>query len=208
MIVAAILLASLHASIPEQGGPEPGPAADAAWSFSAATYGYNPPDDDSYLSLILRADRGWLHLEARYNYEDLDTGSFFAGGNFSWGDEVSLAVTPMLGLVVGETGGVAPGLELDLAWKALSWYAESEYLIDFEESHDNFVYTWSELTLAPAGWVRLGLVAQRTRAYEQELEVDRGLLVGFSIRSVWVDMYLFNPDQDDSYGGFSLGLGF
>jgi hypothetical protein len=112
----------------------------------------------------------------------------------------------MIGVVAGETDGLAPGLEYDLVWKALEWYGESEYVRDLHERDDSFFYTWSELTLAPAEWVRLGLVAQRTRVYEQELEVDRGLLLGFSYRAFWIDAYLFNPDQDDPYWGFSTGI--
>jgi len=37
----------------------------------------HPPDDSNFLLVIATADRGSLHLEARYNYEALDTGSLF-----------------------------------------------------------------------------------------------------------------------------------
>jgi hypothetical protein len=48
---------------------------DRAWSFSGSVYTYIAPDDGSYVQPTVTADRGWLHLEARYNYEALDTGS-------------------------------------------------------------------------------------------------------------------------------------
>ena len=35
------------------------------------------------------ADRDWLHVEARFNYEDRDTGSVWLGYNFSVGEEVT-----------------------------------------------------------------------------------------------------------------------
>ncbi|HTT24242.1 MAG TPA: hypothetical protein VMG82_35285 [Candidatus Sulfotelmatobacter sp.] len=57
--------------------PQPAEEPDSnAWSFAAAGYGYITPDDQSYFSPTFRADRKWLHLEARYSYEDRKTGSF------------------------------------------------------------------------------------------------------------------------------------
>ena len=46
---------------------------DKAWSFSASAYTYILPDSGNYGQPTFTADRGWLHLEARYNYEALDT---------------------------------------------------------------------------------------------------------------------------------------
>ena len=44
-------------------------------------------------------------------------------------------------------------------------------------------------------WLRVGMVAQRTRAYQADREVQRGLLVGTSIRKLDMTAYLFNPDD-------------
>jgi hypothetical protein len=57
----------------------------ADWSYSVSAYGYFVPDDQSYLSAIFTTDHDWLHLEGRYNYENLDTGSLFFGRNFQTG---------------------------------------------------------------------------------------------------------------------------
>ena len=48
------------------------------------------------------ADRDWLHLEARYNYEALDTGSAWVGYNFSGGETLAWEFTPMIGGVFGD----------------------------------------------------------------------------------------------------------
>jgi hypothetical protein len=53
--------------------------AGPAWAFSASAYAYFPPDSQNYVQPTIRGDRGWLHLEARYNYEALDTGSVWIG---------------------------------------------------------------------------------------------------------------------------------
>ena len=44
------------------------------WAFSLITDGYIIPNQDGYASPNFTADHGWLHLEARYNYENLRTG--------------------------------------------------------------------------------------------------------------------------------------
>ena len=89
-------------------------AAEKTWSFSASAYTYIVPDSREYVQPTFTADRGWLHLEARYNYEGLDSGSAWIGYNFSVGEKLSLAFTPMLGGVFGDTTGVAPGYKYTL----------------------------------------------------------------------------------------------
>lgn len=162
------------------------------WAFSVSAFGYIVPDDSDYLQPTLTADRDWFHFEARYNYEGLETGSAWLGYNFSAGEEWMLEFTPMIGGVFGETRGVAPGFKLSLDWRKLSFYAESEYMIDTGSDPENFLYTWLELTYAPCDWFRAGLVAQRTRISESGLDIDRGLLVGLSWKELDFTACLFN----------------
>ncbi len=189
--------------------PEEAPAAEEkAWSWDLTGYWVDPPEDDAYGSAILRADRGVLHLEARYNYEAIDTGSLFAGRTFSWEGEVGFSLVPMVGAVFGHTQGVAPGLELDVRWKILEFYVESEYVFDVEGRDDSFFYAWSELTATPVEWLSFGLVGQRTRAYDTDVEVDRGLLVRVYVKSVTATVYVFNLDTDDPYVMVGIGISF
>jgi hypothetical protein len=178
------------------------------WSFDLTGYWTDPPDEEAYGSAVLRADRGALHLEGRYNYEDIDTGSVFAGWTFAWSGDVEFSLVPMLGAVFGHTRVVAPGLELDLAWKILDLYAEAEYVFDAGGRDDSYFYLWSELTVNPTGWLSFGLVAQRTRAYDTDVDVDRGLLLGFHVRSVSATIYIFNLDRDDPHVMVGIGISF
>jgi hypothetical protein len=170
--------------------------APPAWSFSASAYAYFPADSQNYVQPTIRADRGWLHLEARYNYEALDTGSAWIGYNFSVGDKLKLDFTPMLGGVFGKTTGLAPGYEFTLSWRKLQLYSEGEYVFDMGDSSDSFFYTWSELTLAPVDWFRFGLVIQRTKVYQTDFDMQRGFLVRFSYETIDLSAYVFNPDVD------------
>ena len=171
-------------------------AADGeAWSFSATAFGYFVPDDDDFVLPIVTADRGSLHLEARYNYEAQDSGSIWAGYTVGGGTALEWEVTPIFGIVFGEARGLAPGYEGSLTWRSLELYSEGEYVFDSRGAEDSFFYNWSELTYAPAEWFRFGVAAQRTRVYQTEHDIQRGLIVGFTYK--WLDLagYLFNPDD-------------
>ncbi len=188
--------------------PEPTKADEKAWSYSASAFTYFVPDGRDYVQPTLTADRGWLHLEARYNYEALDTASAWVGDNFDVGNKVSFEFTPMIGGVFGATNGVAPGLEFTLSWWKLELYSESEYVFDTGNSSDSFAYDWSTLTLEPVDRLQLGLVAQRTRVYKTNRDIQRGLLVGYASKRVNLTGYLFNPDEDKPTVVFALGLTF
>lgn len=220
-IVAATLFAAFAAAgaaataraqeqPPQQPPQEAVPAAPASelskWGFDVNVFTINPPDHDSYASTTVAADRDWLHLEGRWNYEALHTASLWVGANFEWKSEVELAVTPMAGVVAGEVDGFAPGLKLDATWKWFEFYDESEYVVSTNDHDDNFIYSWAELTVAPVDWLKTGLVAQRTRAYDTRLSVDRGLLLSLSFKKVSGTIYWFNPDKSDSYWMLSIAF--
>ena len=189
----------------------PAPAAGEAeksWAFSASLYGYILPESPDYLLPTVTADRGWLHLEARYNYEDLDTGSAWVGYNLGGGDVLEWELTPLLGGVFGGTDGVAFGYKGSLSWWKLELYSEGEYVIEVGNTSDSFFYNWSELTLAPLEWFRFGLVTQRTRAYDAERDIQRGLLFGLSWEPLDLTACVFNIDDCEPMVVVGLGVSF
>ena len=214
--LAALVLCTCHAlgqtatNAPvATNSPSPAVENDAKkWSFSASAYAYFVPDSPDYVQPTFTADRDWLHLEARYNYEDLETGSTWVGYNFSGGKRLEWEFTPMLGGVFGETTGIAPGYEGSLSWWRLELYSEGEYVIDTGDSSGSFFYNWSELTLAPAEWFRFGMVTQRTRAYESDRDIQRGLLVGFSYKRLDLTTYVFNFDESKPTVVAAVGFSF
>lgn len=176
------------------------------WTFSAHAYTYVVPDDRDYVQPTFTADRGRLHLEARYNYEDLDTGSAWVGYNFGGGEELAWTFTPMLGAVFGATNGVAPGFEGSLAWWKLELTSEGEHVFDADDAEDGFFYNWSELSMAATDGFRFGLAMQRTQVYETPNDVQGGVLVGFSFNSVDVAGYVFDPYEDNPVYVFAVGV--
>jgi len=181
---------------------------EKAWSLSASASTYIVPDFQEYVQPTLTADRGWLHLETRYNYENLETGSVWLGYNFGGGEKLEWEITPMLGGVFGNTTGIAPGYKFSLAYWKFELSSEGEFVFDVGTSEGSFFYTWSELSISPLDWFRFGLVGQRTRAYQTDVDIQRGLLVGFSYKKIDFTTYVFNLDRDKPTWVFSVGVSF
>lgn len=153
---------------------------------------------------IFTANKDNLHLEARYNYEDLKTASAWVGYNIFGGDDLEYLITPMIGGAFGRTNGIAPGLEFTLSVSGFELYSESEYLFDFDSKENNFFYNWSDLTYSPTDWLWFGISGQLTKVYDTDLETDRGILLGIAYKNFEFTGYYYNAFTDDGF--FMLAL--
>jgi hypothetical protein len=182
------------------------PAGD--WASSASVYIYQVAEDDNYAQPTVTTDHGSLHLEGRFNYEDLHTGSAWIGYNLEGGKTVEWELTPMLGGVFGSTSGLAPGYKGSLTWRRLGVSSEGEFLFAVGDASENFFYNWSELAFAPAEWWRFGLATQRTHAYASDRDIQRGLFAGFTYRALDSAVYVFNPDDSHPTVVVAVTVGF
>jgi len=153
------------------------------WEFSLSTFTYLAQHERDYANPNFSADYDRLHLEARYNYEALKTGSVWIGCNFprfTIGKDLEINATPMLGGVFGDITGVAPGYSIEASYKIIKASTQGEYFFDAGNNSGDFFYSWSEFSasLPKADCVRAGLVVERTQASGNS-EVRRGPLVGF-----------------------------
>jgi hypothetical protein len=189
---AALLVLFPAVAAAQEAVAEPAAEKPPGWEFNASVFGYFPPDDRHYAQPTVIANHGALHLEGRYNYEGFETGSAWVGWNFGFGEKLRLDATLMAGGVFGDTRGVAPGYELTLSYGKFEFYSEGEYVVDVDDSANNFFYNWAQLGYSPADWLAVGLASQRTRAYQTELDIQRGLFVGFTYKSVKLTTYVFN----------------
>jgi len=179
------------------------------WSFSAYAYTYLQENDRDYIQPTFTADRGWLHLEGRYNYEDYETFSFWVGYNWSFGEDIAVTLTPMAGVALGETKGFAPGFRLNAEWWKLTLYSEGEYFFDSDDSDDGFFYNWSELNFDITHGFRAGLVMQK----ETSEDVRRGFSVGYKweiekVGELDLAVYFFDLDKHEEMYVFGVGLNF
>ncbi|HKQ97683.1 MAG TPA: hypothetical protein VJV75_07405, partial [Candidatus Polarisedimenticolia bacterium] len=178
------------------------------WHGSANVLAYFPEDDDNYLSpiVVMRHDR--LHLEARWNYEEKETGSLFAGWVFTAGSTVEFEAVPMLGAIAGDLDGVAPGCTFSLAWKELFVYSENEIVFDLSDREGSYFYNWSEITWEPLDWLGAGMVTQHTRVYESDREIQRGAMARVTKGRFSSAVYWFNPGSTDDFIVVSAALDF
>ncbi len=167
-------------------------AEERPWKATVSAYLFVVPDQENYPMLMAPVDIRWFHVEARYNYEALRSGSAFAGVHGGWGEELKLKVTPMIGGVFGALDGLVPALRWTLSWWKLDLFSESEVVVDFADGIDSFFYNWSELGFTPLDWLRFGAAIQRTRVVMTSLDFQRGLFVSTTIRFVTVSLYEFN----------------
>lgn len=184
-------------------------STSGSWSFEADAFYYIMPNEKNTTTLIGYADLNELHLEARYNYEDEKTVSLFGGYNFETGKKLILDVTPMLGFAAGNTKGIIPALEINLTWRKLDYYSESEFVIDFEGKENNYFYTWAELGITPFDNFRTGISATRTLLYQTDFDFQRGVFIQYSFWELKTVVYYFNPfTEDESYLITTLGVEF
>ena len=68
---------------------------------------------------------------------------------------------------------------------------------DNHESTDSYAYAWSELGFRPVEWLRVGVAGQRTRAYGNDLEFQRGPFAQVTWGPVTIGGYWFNPGSNE-----------
>jgi hypothetical protein len=189
--------------------PEPASETDEPkWEYSLSTATYLALHSQDYVNPNFTADRDWLHLEARYNYEALKTGSLWLGYNFSTGEKLVFDATPMIGGVFGNITGIAPGYAISISYKPIEFFTQGEYFFDAGTRSGNFFYTWSELSCAPARWFRVGIVVDRTKALGSSFDIRRGPLVGFKYKTVDLTTYWLSPGSREATFIFGVTFNF
>jgi hypothetical protein len=182
------------------------PVKGKKWEFNASAYLYFIKDD-FFILPVVKADRGRLHLEARYNYEDRNTTSLWTGLNFHAGKAFTLDATIMAGVIFGNTDGVAPGLELAMEYNRFEWYTEGEFYINTKDINENYAYFWTDLTYSPTDMLSFGISGQRTRLYQTSVDIQRGILASFNYKKANITTYWYNIGKGSS-SFVILGLGY
>ncbi len=204
----AAALACTAVGAEEAAGRRAAPPAKPSWEFALTAYPTDVRGGDNYTSGIGVADRGPLHLEARYNYESVGARSAFVGWTFSGGETITWEITPLLGGAWGSVHAFVPAVEASVSWRQFDFYIEAEAVRDQREHDDSYFYAWSELGYRPAEWLRFGLAAQRTRAYGGERDIQRGPFAQLTWRRVTLGGFWFNPGSKDQVFVASLGVAF
>lgn len=144
------------------------------------------------------------YAEARYNYEDVQTVSLYAGRTFAATNNFSWSLTPMIGGMAGKLNGGSVGLHAGCSYGKFNFSSESQYSVAASTRYDNFFYNWSELWYQPADWMYTGFALQHTRLYAASSLIDPGIMLGFSYHKWSFPLYSFNMFSERRY--FVLGI--
>ena len=63
--------------------------------------------------------------------------SAWTGFNLAGGEKLGWELTPMIGCLLGNSAGVAPGYKGSLSWWKLELYSEGDYVFDAGDASDN-----------------------------------------------------------------------
>ena len=203
-----VMAATALAGEGEGGGRRASPATQPSWEFAITAYPTFVRGGENYTSAIGVADRGPLHIEARYNYESIGARSAFVGWTFSGEEAITWELTPLLGGAWGTTQAFVPSLEASVAWRHFDFYVEAEYVRDSRERANSYFYAWSELGFRPVEWLRVGLAGQRTRAYGGDRELQRGPFAQVTWGRVTIGGFWFNPGSREQIFVGSIGAAF
>ena len=114
----------------------------------------------------------------------------------------------MVGGIFGQTRGIAPGLTITLEWGPLAFWSQGEFVFDLGDSSLSYFYVWSEFSVTGPDWLRVGVVVQRTRAFQVSTEVQGGPLAGVSFWKLSATAYLFAPGGEDQFVVLALAGAF
>ena len=147
--------------------------------------------------------RNW-YGEVRYNYEDVQTFSLYAGKTFSREDSLSYSFTPLAGIVVGKFRGVSIGMNVALERRGFYFSSVLQYTMSVENKKGNFLFSWSELGYQATRHFYVGLTLQQTCLYQTACRWEPGLQVSLSFKKWIFPVYAFNPTDNKRY--FVMGV--
>lgn len=192
------LLLCLHFALHAQTASD---SADAKISGAAESDFYIIPGEKTPPTITAYIEHKSWHFETRYNYEDINSFSGFAGYNFEKEiKNVDLTLTPMFGMVAGNSNGLLPGLEITASYGKFNFYSENEYMFDFKGQTDDYFYSWTELNRQVFKNINVGVIAESLRWYKTNFNVQRGVYAEYNIGSFTFDAYYLNPFTNSGFG--------
>ena len=103
-----------------------------------------------------------LYTEGRYNYDDVNTFSLYAGKTISGGNKIEYTVIPMLGFSVGDFQSIAAATKMEFSYRKLFMSAEIQYNHALRNEETSFFFTWPEIGIDISDYFFTGMAAQYT----------------------------------------------
>lgn len=147
--------------------------------------------------------KNW-YMEGRYNYEALNTMSVYAGKTFEKKSQLSLAASPMLGVVIGKFNGGSVGVNSEADFKKYFFSSQLQYTFSVKDKAENFLYSWSDISYQAFSNFCAGFSLQQTNLYKDHCKLEKGIFVKAFFNKWTIPIYVFSPSASDRY--FVLGI--
>ncbi|MGV3510041.1 MAG: hypothetical protein ACO1N7_12190 [Sphingobacteriaceae bacterium] len=138
-----------------------------------------------------------FYAESRYNYEELNTLSLYMGRTFSKESKLSYSISPIAGVVIGQFNGGSVGANISLGYKNFYLYSQPQYTFAVENSANNYIYSWTDITYSPLNWLSLGISLQHTKPNQSEGFLENGFVLEAAYKRFTFPVYVFNPQSKD-----------
>ncbi len=169
-------------------------------------YYYYKGSPGTYAPIVSYEFNNNLYLEGRYNYEDINTGSLYIGKTFETSSALSVSFTPIAGAVFGFYKGASIGANLYVNYKRLNLSHQPQYTLSTAGKENNFLYSWSDLSLDLTDNIAVGVSAQHTKTTYEKSLLEKGVMLQFSFKNWSLPIYAYNPQSSDRY--FLIGLNY
>jgi hypothetical protein len=185
------------------------PALASAQIQSAGVEQYYYLQNRTKLSMgpiaYLQTKDNW-YVEARYNYEEVRTFSFYTGKAFSHTGDFSYTLIPMIGGVTGRFNGASIALHAATEAKRFFVCSQSQYSISGENEIENFYFNWAELGYEFTPRIHAGVSLQHTRLFSETQQniVDFGFFTGYTIGQWTFPVYAFNVTSNNNFFVFGI----
>ncbi|HTE32684.1 MAG TPA: hypothetical protein VK666_20025 [Chryseolinea sp.] len=170
-------------------------------------YGYVNKEGITPVSIFNYQAKDNAYVEARYNYEALNSFSIYLGRTFAGTRGPTYSVTPILGCVFGAFKGVSAGANVAIEYKKLFFSTQSQYTRAFYESNADFLFAWSDVGYQLREWLYIGLSTQQT--YQPQgwsSQIEPGIALGVTLGKWTFPLYCFSPGDNLRY--FVVGINY
>lgn len=148
-------------------------------------------------TVYYQANKGW-YGQVRYNYDEDQTVSVFAGKTFGAERQWTWMLRPQLGLLAGRFTGVGATVEAAIDRGLFSLSTRPQYSVSFRQEAP-FFYNWTEASLQPFSFLYAGAALQHTYTRGEQPLLEPGLLLGFTFKNFDVPLYFFSPGERTGY---------
>ena len=178
--------------------------AQSRWVFE--NYKYWGQNEASTIVPTVHFETGnkWC-AELRYNYEEAETFSLFAGKTIAGGRKTEYSFSPMVGYSVGLFTGLSFAVNSEAEWKSFYLSSQTQYSIALKNNAENFFFTWSELGYNISPHFFSGLTAQFTMQSGSS-DLEPGFVAGVTLKNFTIPFYIFSPFKANRY--FAIGINY